>query len=754
MKGIFKRGLSLIFTTTMIMSVLTGCGKGKADGDASKGNAPKDENILQEASVQKKDYVYKSEELQIEGVDIGSNFVSDLKPVGDGLCFYESVTDGPEKIVSITKEGKYVGEYELPAENYDFYKHINYLSDGGCIACLYKKEQESSDPKISIVHVDPSGNIIESHELTDDESSIFLDIAVLSDGRMFTVSVDGLYSFSFEEGFKKIIEAGKNGGENLCSSSYFIKGSNDQIFVFSNAEETTLQKLDVDNQTLLEKSAAYTSDYAYNSNAFLGEGKDFYLSTDEGFFGYDAQKDEIVKLLDYNDSDIDATYFIEAAYAISPDEFIAIYNGSSGETKVERFTKVPADQVKDRKVLTLASTACDNSLNIAVTEFNKTHDDYKINLVEYCKMTDDDWIEGMKKLDMDIISDNVPDIMVFGQQEIDKYKNKGLFLDLKPYYDRDKVKDNIELIPNVENALTKDGKMYNMITDFTVLTMIAKTKFTGGKDVLSIKDYEKIIEDNNTPYELAFGLQTNMDVLGNGIVNAADKYIDTKNKKCNFDSESFIELLEFANKFPSEINYNKYSGDVESYYRSDQALFSNYGLSGFCYFRGIKQAVFGDEVSFIGFPNDEGVNQSIIYPSSNIAISSRTENADAAWEFVKSLMKKNDENDYMNSFPTNKKAFEEAAKKSMEEPIDEYTGEKETWKIDDVTTELKPFTQQEVDEIKNFILSINNIYEARGQEMSEIIVEEASAYFAGQKSAEEVAKIIQSRMTILVSENS
>lgn len=39
-------------------------------------------------------------------------------------------------------------------------------------------------------------------------------------------------------------------------------------------------------------------------------------------------------------------------------------------------------------------------------------------------------------------------------------------------------------------------------------------------------------------------------------------------------------------------------------------------------------------------------------------------------------------------------------------------------------------------------------------EIYSIITEEAAPYFAGQKSAEETAKIIQSRVEIYVSENS
>ena len=66
--------------------------------------------------------------------------------------------------------------------------------------------------------------------------------------------------------------------------------------------------------------------------------------------------------------------------------------------------------------------------------------------------------------------------------------------------------------------------------------------------------------------------------------------------------------------------------------------------------------------------------------------------------------------------------------------------------------EYASFTQEQVDRIVSFVESVNK----RGyynEAISNIISEEAGAYFSGQKSARDVASVIQSRVQVYVNEN-
>ena len=65
---------------------------------------------------------------------------------------------------------------------------------------------------------------------------------------------------------------------------------------------------------------------------------------------------------------------------------------------------------------------------------------------------------------------------------------------------------------------------------------------------------------------------------------------------------------------------------------------------------------------------------------------------------------------------------------------------------------VPPMTQEEVDEVLSFIESVNRASYSNN-EIQSIIEEEAAPFYAGQKTAEEVAGIIQSRIQILVNES-
>ena len=98
----------------------------------------------------------------------------------------------------------------------------------------------------------------------------------------------------------------------------------------------------------------------------------------------------------------------------------------------------------------------------------------------------------------------------------------------------------------------------------------------------------------------------------------------------------------------------------------------------------------------------------------------------------------------------------EAAQKATQKPyyMDE-NGEKveydDSYWINDEEIILEPLSQTEADEVVNYIYSINKRYYGN-TDVSNIVSEETASYFAGQKSAQEVAKVIQSRAQIYVNE--
>ena len=90
-------------------------------------------------------------------------------------------------------------------------------------------------------------------------------------------------------------------------------------------------------------------------------------------------------------------------------------------------------------------------------------------------------------------------------------------------------------------------------------------------------------------------------------------------------------------------------------------------------------------------------------------------------------------------------ACEEKDESSEDAYFQDYTSGKQVKK--------KPMTQEEAKEFYDYVLSIDTMYEVE-TDIQNIISEEASAFFSGQKTAEEVAEIIQNRVNVYINENS
>lgn len=70
----------------------------------------------------------------------------------------------------------------------------------------------------------------------------------------------------------------------------------------------------------------------------------------------------------------------------------------------------------------------------------------------------------------------------------------------------------------------------------------------------------------------------------------------------------------------------------------------------------------------------------------------------------------------------------------------------------DFNVEVKAATQEDVDQVKDLVYNTTAVSGAESGDINNIISEESEAFFTGQKSASDVAKIIQSRVQVYLSE--
>ena len=318
------------------------------------------------------------------------------------------------------------------------------------------------------------------------------------------------------------------------------------------------------------------------------------------------------------------------------------------------------------------------------------------------------------------------------------------------------------MLQNVVDAFSVDGKLYTLVPSFSVRSLIAKTSLMEGRTswtMAEFMDWVKTLPEGTS----AFSPDMMRDSFIYQIMSfLGGDFVDSQTGQCSFDSQEFINILEFAKTLPKELPENYYEDYdwtlYETMYRENRTVLMEVYISSI---RDLKYSIrgqIGEPITFVGFPTAEG-NGSIITISSNaFAMSSRSAYKDAAWEFIRYYLT----DEYQNSeelyeMPIVKSAFEKKAALAMEKPywLDENGNKVEyddTYYINNEEIIMEPFTQEEVDEISEFIFSVNKVSRF-DDEIRKIILEEAESFFAGSKSAQEVAKIIQSRAQIFIDEN-
>lgn len=517
---------------------------------------------------------------------------------------------------------------------------------------------------------------------------------------------------------------------------------------------------------------------------------DFYYTYNNNIYGYAAKTDTKEKLVDWLACDVDTNNM--SGYAMLSDSRVAalMQDWSTDPTTYQLIVlhRVDASEIKEKKVLTLACMYLDWNLRSMIVEYNKTNDEYRINVVDYSEYaTDDDYNAGVTKLTTEIISGSVPDIFLTSNLPIDKYAAKGVIADLNTFMDGGNGLSRDYFVPQVMSALEKDGKLYELPTSFSVQTAYALSSIASQYDtwnVAAVQDAMTQLQEGATVFSDGWTKNT---ALSNCLSRNLSAFVDWTTGKCEFDSEAFQQLLDFCNSFPAEtsdgdgaIAYAS-SADIavdDAMWESDatritngKQLMSTTGMYSFDSYIWNVYAI-RDKITFTGYPTEDGSGSSFELQMP-MAISSVTKYPDAAWDFVCSIIKKMntiDENNNYYGFPISQAAFDAEMTDIMTEQyqLDE-NGEQVDWDGDGepdkairgsyetmengetVYKDVYALTQEDIDQILGVINSTRSVYDY-DQEILDIITDEVAAYFAGDKDVQTTASMIQSRVNLYVQE--
>lgn len=476
-------------------------------------------------------------------------------------------------------------------------------------------------------------------------------------------------------------------------------------------------------------------------------------------YGYDVATQTTTKLAMLINCDIDEST-LRSAYMDENDEIICLLSDySSDKTELARVKQVDAASLPQVTTLRLACNYISQDLRTQVLNFNRANKDVRIEVVDYSQFnTEDDYSAGVTKLNTEIISGNVPDIFVSDQLPIEQYGAKGLLYDLYTLIDADGELSRESFIPNILKAMESDGKLYSIASSFGIMSLVGNADVVGEEMGWTLQEMMDVINAHpEVQYVLDPG-STKAAILQTMLALNLNEYVDWATGECSFNSQDFIDMLDFLKIFPEEFTYDDPGTGPYELMSDGRQLLLQYDLRDFVDYQTCIVSTKGEAV-FKGYPTAEGVGNVLSYADSPLCISTACKAPEEAWRFISSLLDEDsDEIEYFSGLPINARAYDAAEAEAMKKETykDEETGEVKEWPRrtvgwGDFTIDIYAMTKEEAQALRELINSTDRST-AYDKNVMNIVSEELQSFFSGAKSAEDTARLIQDRVGIYVNE--
>ena len=515
-------------------------------------------------------------------------------------------------------------------------------------------------------------------------------------------------------------------------------------------------------------------------NAIPGGGDyDIYYTNGAYFYGYKMGEEKPEKLFNWIDCDVNGQRV--SLLDVSKDGVVTgtltNFDQNTNKYSVELVTidKVPYDSVPHKEPISLAVLYLDFNAQDLIIDFNRHNDQYRIEVRDYSEYNNeqDGWDAGLTKLNTEILSGNVPDILSLNGLNYTQLASKGILADLYPFIDSDKELSREDFFPNVLQALEIDGKLCSTVTSFYISSALGAASVVGDEPGWTYDEFNAALASMPEGCTAFDQYVTRDEILNTCLALDMADYVDWGTGKVSFDSPEFIQLLQFANSFPSEFDWENFDWSKEEstedrLAQGKQMLVRTSAYSIEDIFYNNYTQFLGGKVTYIGFPTAHGTGNMISFANdSGYAMSAKSAHQDAAWQFLRSFLTKDFQTEKVYALPSRIDVFDAHAEEATtiqyeqtedgKDKLDE-NGEKipvvrynmynrETNEIEEIYA-LKP---EQVDQIRELILTTTKVADYN-QEILGIVSEQAAPFFAGQKTAEEVAKLVQSKANIYVNE--
>lgn len=783
MKKTLIKILSLAIITSVFLSVVS-CGrKGDTGGEKVSPDTPWFDCEITECNVEK-----ESEDL-VEGQVV--QFPIGMIPEGYVYALKSYMT-GAAEVYLFSEDGKQLAEMDIISKVDETIPDLNWTNFEG-LRNLYVEEDKLKlkvdnlrDKKIMIFDVDlyaGSISLSASYEFQRGMSSYrgnTIDRVKCGEYELFvSLYNDFCILIVGPDGETSIFVPGKELAMDLSGFVFDILPVSDTQVLFFDEQTCNYFLFDASTGTITKDTEKYDwikpyyNWYRSDITCNFGSNGEAFFITPDAVAVPDFEKECINNIALLENIDINRSVFSpisqKFSYVINANEnsmelmvldYMPEKNGCGFE--LYQITRAKRNPHAGKTIITTDGYQM-ATIYDAVYDFNRTDRDYYVKLVP--NIYTDDAREAQKypsdvpyfytqgeigsRMMVDLMAGDCPDV-VFYVTNYGQLNNGNCMMDLTQYYESSKMGKKV--FDNIVNASKNNGGLYAMPLAFTLNGIIVdSSKYPVDGEGMTFEQFGEFTDKYCNGLNVVANTQT--DFLRKCLNYQYD--IIEHDGTIDFDCPEFREMAEYTCNYVNNIENNEYWNSFSQNRKASRDT----NIEGYLgWFGTINNSLYVfDDAELVGFPSADGRG-----PAADIccfvSITQGSDCPNGAWRFIETLLSEDVQkafceqilDSYQSFFPINRNAFEEAGKDSVD--IFNHNKELEYASWFGGSDNLGNYVNvEDLDKLKVVTESVNHIYRSDA-DIDIIVYEEIQPYLAGDKSLDEVIKIMNDRARTVLNE--
>lgn len=344
-----------------------------------------------------------------------------------------------------------------------------------------------------------------------------------------------------------------------------------------------------------------------------------------------------------------------------------------------------------------------------------------------------------------------PDLLLVSRQQLQSLQKEGVLAELSEVLP---AGEQEQIFPGVlGNGRIGDG-LYGITSSATLATLMVSDQIWEGRS-WTLEDVLKLLEEQSAVEHFS-DVDGSPDMILYKLVLANighSSLIDLQAGKCYFDTEQFVQVLEYCRKYEqaAQDSAQKTEQEMAEQYREGKTLV--YTLEGNLLQFSRAMALLGEDFHAVGYPAKEGNGNLLMTYMGCVAVSSMANHREIIDDFLRFVVGDKAQRLYGTDW-----VRIDVLSDSVEEHVQVYGYSSLIPVFCQGNQSVIPLAGKPDGSsyLPEFLETMNNSipYETELNLIRDIVQEEAGAYFAGDKSAAEVAEIIQKRVQIYLDEQS